>query len=70
MSQVFGRACESPQANIQVICFRNLHHEVTSRLFEEGLNVVEVVAIAGYKTLDMLKRCTHLRAEDLARKLR
>lgn len=44
-------------------------HEATSRLFEKRLNVMEVAAITGHKTLDMLKRYTHLRAEDLAKKL-
>lgn len=29
---------------------------------------MEVAAITGHKTLDMLKRYTHLRAEDLAKK--
>ena len=49
--------------------FHDLRHEATSRLFEKGLNVMEVAAITGHKTLDMLKRYTHLRAEDLAKKL-
>jgi hypothetical protein len=30
---------------------------------------MEVASITGHKTLDMLKRYTHLRAEDLAKKL-
>jgi len=30
---------------------------------------MEVAAITGHKTLVMLKRYTHLRAEDLAQKL-
>jgi integrase len=70
MSQAFERACESHRANIQGIRFHDLRHEATSRLFEKGLNVMEVAAITGHKTLDMLKRYTHLRAEDLAKKLR
>jgi hypothetical protein len=37
---------------------------------QADLNVMEVAAITGHKTLDMLKRYTHLRAEDLAKKLR
>ncbi len=44
--------------------FRDLHHEVTSRLFERGLNPMQVAAITGNKTLPMLKRYIHLRAED------
>lgn len=49
--------------------FHDLRHEATSRLFEHGFNVMEVAAITGHKTLQMLKRYTHLRAEDLAKKL-
>ena len=35
------------------------------RLFEKGLNPMQVAAITGHKTLQMLKRYTHLRAQDL-----
>ena len=49
--------------------FHDLRHEATSRLFERGLNPMQVAAITGHKTLQMLKRYTHLRAEDLARML-
>jgi len=49
--------------------FHDLRHEAVSRLFELGLNPMEVASISGHKTLAMLKRYTHLRAEDLARKL-
>lgn len=47
----------------------DLRHEATSSFFERGLNVVEVASITGHKTLAMLQRYTHLRAEDLAKKL-
>jgi len=70
MSQAFERACAAHRANIAGLRFHDLRHEATSRLFEKGLNVMEVAAITGHKTLDMLKRYTHLRAEDLAKKLR
>jgi len=49
--------------------FHDLRHEATSRLFEKGLNPMQVAAITGHKTLQMLKRYTHLRAEDLAKML-
>jgi len=49
--------------------FHDLRHEATSQLFEKGLNPMEASAITGHKTLQMLKRYTHLRAEDLAAKL-
>jgi integrase len=41
----------------------------TSRLFEKGLNPVEVATITGHKDPRMLMRYTHLRAEHLAQKL-
>ena len=58
------------KADLQGLHFHDLRHEATSRFFELGLNVVEVAAITGHKDLKMLQRYTHLRAEDLARKLR
>lgn len=60
-AQVTGRLVD--------LTFHDLRHEATSRFFELGLNPMEVAAITGHKTLQMLKRYTHLRAEDLARKL-
>ena len=61
------RAC--CRADISDLRFHDLRHEATSRFFEKGLNVMEVAAITGHKDLRMLQRYTHLRAEDLARKL-
>ena len=49
--------------------FHDLRHEATTRFFERGLNLMEVASITGHKTLAMLKRYTHLRPEDLAKKL-
>lgn len=49
--------------------FHDMRHEATTRLFERGLDIMEVAAITGHKSLAMLKRYTHLRAEDLAKKL-
>ena len=49
--------------------FHDLHHEATSRLFEKGLNLVEVATITGHKDTKMLMRYTHLRAEDLVGRL-
>ena len=57
------------RAGIDNLRFHDLRHEATSRFFERGLDIMEVAAITGHKTLAMLKRYTHLRAADLARKL-
>lgn len=51
--------------------FHDLRHEATSRFFEKGnLDMMEIASITGHKTLHMLRRYTHLRAENLAEKLR
>ena len=63
ISQSFIRTCQT--AGIEGLTFHDLRHEATSRLFEKGLNPMQVAAITGHKTLQMLKRYTHLRAEDL-----
>jgi integrase len=49
--------------------FHDLRHEAVSRLVEAGLSDQEVAAISGHKSMQMLKRYTHLRAEDLVGKL-
>lgn len=49
--------------------FHDLRHEAVSRFVEAGLSDQEVAAISGHKSMQMLKRYTHLRAEDLVVKL-
>lgn len=64
----FVAACK--RANIADYTWHDLRHECLSRLAERGdLSVLELAAISGHKTLQMLKRYTHLQAENLARKL-
>jgi len=67
VSQSFDRACK--RVGIEGLRFHDLRHEATSRLFEKGLNTMEVATITGHKTLEMLNRYTHLRAEDLVVKI-
>lgn len=55
---------------IENLHFHDLRHEAVSRLFELGtLDMMEVAAISGHKSLSMLKRYTHLKAGKLVRKL-
>jgi integrase len=49
--------------------FHDLRHEAVTRLFEKGLNPIEVGMVSGHKTLSMLQRYTHLRSEELVAKL-
>lgn len=49
--------------------FHDLRHEGTSRLFEKGLGLMEVASMTGHKNIAMLKRYTHIGAQNLAKKL-
>lgn len=68
ISQDFAKACQ--KAEISGLHFHDLRHEATSRLFEKGFDPMEVKTITGHKTLQMLARYTHLRAEDLVERLK
>lgn len=57
------------RAKITDLRFHDLRHEAVSRLFERGLNVMEVSSISGHRELRMLRRYSHLRAEDLVARL-
>ena len=67
LKQSFKRAVR--RAGIAGLRLHDLRHEATSRFFEKGLNVMEVASVTGHKTLQMLKRYTHLSATDLATRL-
>ncbi|WP_434627775.1 site-specific integrase [Chromobacterium sp. CV08] len=56
--------------DIQDLHFHDARHEAISRLFElNSLDMMEISAISGHKSLSMLKRYTHLKAHKLVRKL-
>ncbi len=58
------------RCSIENLHFHDLRHEAVSRLFELGtLDMMEVATISGHKSMQMLKRYTHLRARDLIAKL-
>ena len=67
LSGEFLKLCR--RKGIENLHFHDLRHEATSRLFEKGLNPVEVATITGHKDTRMLMRYTHLRAEDLVERL-
>ena len=75
ITQAFDRLCKQQNKSGEIgvffnnLRFHDLRHEATSRFFEKGLNIMEAASITGHKDLQMLKRYTHLRAEDLAQKL-
>jgi integrase len=67
VSLAFYRACK--RTTINNASFHTLRHEAISRLFEKGLQHMEVAAISGHQSLAVLKRYTHLNIEFLRDKL-
>jgi len=57
------------RAGAEGLRFHDLRHEAVSSFFERGLNVPEVALISGHRDARMLFRYTHLKPEDVARKL-
>lgn len=58
------------RTGIKGLRFHDLRHEAISRFFERtDLTDMEIASISGHKTLTMLKRYAHLRANKLAKKL-
>ena len=57
------------KGNIKDLHFHDLRHEAISRFFEKGLSIPEVALISGHKDVRMLFRYTHLKAENILRKL-
>lgn len=49
--------------------FHDLRHAAVSHLVEAGLCDQEVSAISGHKSMQLLKRYTHLRAQNWVERL-
>jgi integrase len=56
-------------AKLENFRFHDLRHTATSRLAQKLPNVIELSAITGHTSLQMLQRYYHISPEDLARKL-
>ena len=57
------------RSGINNLHFHDLRHEAISRLFEKGLNPMEVSAISGHKSMQVLKRYTHIKTKYLLKKI-
>lgn len=57
------------KAGLAEFHFHDLRHEAVSRLFECGMNPLEVAAVSGHKTMQMLSRYTHLKPANLLKKM-
>ena len=67
VSILFLRATR--RAKIEDVHFHDLRHMAITRLASMFSNPLELAVISGHKSLGMLKRYTHLKAEDLVKKL-
>lgn len=54
---------------IKDLRWHDLRHEATSRFFEKGFQIMEVASMTGHKSMQMLKRYTHLNPEFFREKL-
>jgi integrase len=59
----FHRSCNA--IDLDDLCFHDLRHEATSRLFEAGFLIQQVALVTGHKDWRMLRRYTNLKPEDL-----
>jgi integrase len=66
-SKSFLRICR--KVGIEGLTEHDLRHEACSRLFEKGLDLMQVKAVSGHKSTQMLARYTHLNANDIAKLL-
>jgi integrase len=57
------------KSGIENLHFHDLRHEAISRFFEKGLSIPEVSMISGHKDVRQLMRYTHLKIENLAKKI-
>jgi len=63
------REASKQNPSFQDLRWHDLRHEAASRLFEKGLHPLEVASITGHRSMQMLKRYTHLKPENLLAKL-
>ena len=63
VSQHFKEAAR--RAGVQDVHFHDLRHEAISRLADKGMNTLQLSTVSGHKTLSILKRYTHTKAEAL-----
>lgn len=67
LKQAYQRAVA--RAGIEDFTFHDLRHDALTRLAKLGLNILELRAISGHTTANMLQRYVSIDASDLAQKL-
>ncbi|MDX6041066.1 tyrosine-type recombinase/integrase [Scandinavium lactucae] len=64
VTQAFRRAARL--AKVYNVCFHSLRHSAITRAAEKGLSTVQLMAVSGHKTITMLSRYSHIKAENIA----
>jgi integrase len=67
LTEKFITHCKS--IGLEDFRLHDLRHEGVSRLFEKGLNMIEVSTISGHRDVSMLKRYTHINPSTLITKI-
>ena len=71
VTHAFTAACKSALPPLEDLHFHDLRHEATSRLFEHtDLRDLEIAMITGHRSLEMLNRYKHLRANRLSSRMK
>jgi integrase len=65
VSRMFAKATEA--LDIEDLHFHDLRHEAISRFFAAGYRIEQVALVSGHRDWAMLRRYTHVKAEDLIR---
>ncbi|HDU5574518.1 TPA: site-specific integrase [Klebsiella aerogenes] len=64
ITQAFRRSARISKVND--VCFHSLRHTAISNAAEKGLSNIQLMTFSGHRTLAMLQRYTHLKAENIA----
>lgn len=72
--RIYSDGCKKDGINpdphmLENLRFHDLRHHATTELFSRGLNPFEVASMTGHKSMQMLRRYTHVDAAKLATKL-
>jgi len=63
VSKAFERACN--KAGVIGACFHSLRHTCITRYAEKGLSALQLQCISGHKSITMLAKYTHIKAENV-----
>ena len=64
VTQAFRRAARL--SKVYGVCFHSLRHTAITNAAEKGLSTIQLMAVSGHKTITMLSRYSHIKAENVA----